>query len=156
MSTLLPTPAIIGISAVRSWPPPTPPTAPAIVLPSVPKLMSLDAAGKTLLLKLREAHGPPVQNRSALWPSLGGYSGSSGRVQEAIRQEHTRPSRVTDARRHRSRGPLSVLNPGPERLHRADERTSRATEGTRRWIERVIASIVWERQHLGKKRGVLL
>ena len=67
--------------------------------------------GKTLLLRLREAHGPPVQNRSALWPSPDGYSGSSGRVQEAIRQEHTTPSRVTDARRHRSRGPLSVLTP---------------------------------------------
>jgi len=52
--------------------------------------------------------------------------------------------------------PVERTNPGPERLHRADERTSRAAEGTRRWIERGIASIVWERQHLGKKRGVLL
>ena len=29
MSTLLPAPASIGTSALRSWPPPTPPTAPA-------------------------------------------------------------------------------------------------------------------------------
>jgi hypothetical protein len=29
--------------------------------------------------------------------------------------------------------PIERINPGPERLHRADERTSRSTEGTRRW-----------------------
>ena len=43
-----PAPAIIGISALTSWPPPTPPTAPAIVLPSAPKLMSFDAAPTAL------------------------------------------------------------------------------------------------------------
>jgi hypothetical protein len=48
MSTLLPAPVIMGISAVRSWPPPTPPIAPAIVLPSVPKLTSFDAAPAAL------------------------------------------------------------------------------------------------------------
>ena len=66
-------------------------------------------------------------------------SSSSGGVQAAIHPERSPPSRTEGGRRRRkilqehTTQPGERIDPGPERLHRADERPSRSTEGTRRW-----------------------